>query len=449
MPGHTDTIAALATPTGTSAIAVIRTSGPDTPAIAAALCGRPPLPRTACCADYRAIDGELLDAVLLTWFQGPKSYTGEDVLEICCHGNPFIAQRILEDLFARGCRPAGPGEFTQRAFLNGKLELTEAEAVMDLIRASSERALAAANQQLRGGLARRLAIISRSTLSILAQIEAYIDFPEEDLPPEDLTKIFSGLGIIILDINRLLSTERFGSILRDGLTVVILGAPNAGKSSLLNRLVGRERALVSSEAGTTRDFIEERIHIGRHSAKLIDTAGINPRPTPIERLGIAKTMEQLEAADIVLLVIDSSTDTALHSAQNQMTPSDRTIVVLNKSDLPLARIDTLALHGKTTAAVSALTGLGIEELKSAICDMADIHRYDAGDGIAINSRHAHALKLANQLLVDASAKLRTKNLIELVSSDLREALSVLGEISEGYSHHQLLDELFVKFCIGK
>ena len=290
MASTQDTIAALATPTGTSAIAVLRISGPDTKELAEKIAGTLPSPRSATRADYRDIEGNIVDDVLLTLFVGPASYTAEDTLEISCHGNPFLAQRILEDLLARGCHPAEAGEFTQRAFLNGQMDLSQAEAVMDLIHARSTRALAAANQQLRGALGRKMDALIEGLLAVLANIEAYIDFPDEDLPTEDQEFVAVALERLKIDTSNLLATNHYGDILRDGLKTVILGEPNAGKSSLLNRLVGRDRALVSDQPGTTRDYLEERIILGDHCLRLIDTAGLNAAPTELEKLGIEKSL---------------------------------------------------------------------------------------------------------------------------------------------------------------
>lgn len=451
MPRPSDTIAALATPAGTAALAVLRISGPDTQRLARELAGGGLAPRVARHLDYRRRDGALVDDVVATFYQGPKSYTGEDALELSCHGNPFIAQQILEDLLARGCRAAEPGEFTQRAFLNGRMDLSQAEAVMDVIHARSERALAAAQQQLRGALGQRLNGLVEALLAVLARVEAYIDFPDEDLPPEDRGLVAHELERIARETDRLLATSHYGEILRDGIRTVIVGAPNVGKSSLLNRLVGRERALVSPEPGTTRDFIEERILVGPHCLRIVDTAGLNPAPAPLERLGMAKTIEQLGAADLFLLVLDASapapgpTDEML----SRIRPA-ATVAVLNKIDRVAAPPSPPLPAGIPAVAVSALTGAGLENLTAEIARRADAFQQEAGeDLVAINARHAHALTVAQDSLAQARAKLQASDPVELLASDLRAALAACGEIVGKVDNERMLDQLFASFCIGK
>lgn len=443
-----DTIAALATPVGTAALAVVRVSGPDTTRLARELAGSPPPPRVARHVDYRDRTGELLDDVLLTFFAAPKSYTGEDALEVSCHGNPFIAQKILGDLFARGCRPAEPGEFTQRAFLNGRMDLSQAEAVMDLIHARSERALAAANQQLRGSLGRRMSELIDRLLLVLARIEAYIDFPDEDLPPEDRGWVRQEIERLSEDTRRLLATSHYGQLLRDGVKTVIIGEPNVGKSSLLNRLVGRDRALVSPEPGTTRDFIEERILVGGHCIRLIDTAGLNPSPAPLERLGIEKTHEILAEADLILRVFDASAPTTVDLPA--VPPGISCIILFNKSDL-CKRDDFAESPGKSKPIrISARTGEGVDTLLARIHTEADALQAPVGpDTIAINERHAQALKAANDALLAAAEKTDSSREVELLASDLRAALAAYGEITGKIDNEQMLDRLFATFCIGK
>jgi tRNA modification GTPase len=451
MMSANDTIAALATPVGTAAIAVVRVSGPACAELARAIFGDLPPARVARHADYRDRAGALVDDVLLTFFAGPQSYSGEDTLEISCHGNPFIAQKLLEDLFARGCRPAEPGEFTKRAFLSGRMDLSQAEAVMDLIGARSERALAAANRQLRGSLGRCMEDLVQGLVACLAAVEAYIDFPEEDLPPESRQALQERLSKLQQGTGRLLATSHYGEVLRSGLRTVIIGEPNAGKSSLLNRLVGRERAIVSAEPGTTRDYLEELISVGPHALRLIDTAGLNETPTPLERRGIDKTFEQASLADLFLWVIDSSVGRApsgvpraLHGRMN----ANNTLVVMNKCDIePSAALPD---GGWVAVRVSALEGEGMDELVRLLVARAESFRSDVGEEIvAINARHADALTRAQQALAKAQEGLGRAMDNELIASDLREALSAFGEIAGRVDNERVLDELFANFCIGK
>lgn len=454
MYSASDTIAALSTPVGTSAIAVVRASGPLCAEIFQSLFGKSPKPRVAHHGDYRVASGsgEVIDDVVAIYFAGPHSYSGEDTLEISCHGNPFIAQRILEDLLQRGCRAAEPGEFTRRAFTHGRLDLTQAEAVIDLIHARSERALAAANQQLRGSLGRHLSGLTEELLGALARIEAYIDFPDEDLPPEDRSIVIEAIEQIGRGTERLLATRHYGALLRDGIKTVILGEPNAGKSSLLNRLVGSDRALVSAEPGTTRDFIEERITIGPHCIRLIDTAGLNPTPAPLEKLGIEKTVERAAEADLFLLVFDSSRPVpSLPASIQERLRAENTIVVFNKSDLAApGATPPPGLPSPTVVAVSALTGAGLEDLVRAVVEKAEAFGLNQGDEVvAINARHADALARARACLAAGLDKLRTHGAVELLASDLRGALDAYGEVGGRIDNERMLDHLFATFCIGK
>jgi tRNA modification GTPase len=451
MPRPTDTIAALATPVGTAAIAVVRASGPDTDRLAREIFGATPPPRVATHSDYRDRAGAVVDDVLVTFFAGPRSYTGEDSLEVSCHGNPFIAQKILEDLFARGCRAAEPGEFTQRAFLHGQMDLSQAEAVMDLIHARSEKALAAANQQLRGSLGRQMNALIDRLLQVLARVEAYIDFPDEDLPPEDRVLVARELTQLTRETDRLLATSHYGQMLRDGIKTVIVGAPNVGKSSLLNRLVGSERALVSPEPGTTRDFIEERILVGPHCLRVIDTAGLNPSPAPLEKLGMVKTLERAAEADLFLLVFAADQlAPVLPPELKGLAQASNSIIIINKSDLGNATSPENHFPGFLTLPVSALTGTGLDALTDAITRFADSFQKDTGnDLIAINARHAHALGQAREGLAAALAKLTDGTAVELLASDLRGVLAAYGEISGKVDNERMLDALFATFCIGK
>jgi tRNA modification GTPase len=448
----TDTIAAPATPAGTSALAVVRVSGPLCAELAQAIFEEKLEPRVATHLPYHDAAGMVVDDVLVTFFVGPRSYTGEDVLEVSCHGNPTISQLIVDDLFKRGCRPAEAGEFTRRAFLNGQLDLSQAEAVMDLIHARSARAVAAANQQLRGSLGQHLERITEELLLALARVEAYIDFPEEDLPEEDRAVVRDLLASVLRGTERLLATHRYGDLLRDGIKTVILGEPNAGKSSLMNALLGRDRALVSNQPGTTRDYLEEAVMVGPHWLRLIDTAGLNPEPGEIERQGIAKTYERVNEADLVLLVLD-----ATHPAPPlppelaaSLTP-ERTRVLLNKVDL-LADQPAVAQapEGFTALPLSALHQTGMAELEAEIVAWADaLAPGDETETIAINARHADALRRAIDGLKSASNHLEQNGPTELLASDLRSTLDALGEIAGRIDNEEVLDRLFATFCIGK
>lgn len=448
---HEDTIAALSTPSGESAIALVRVSGSESARLVGEIFGCTPLPRSARHGDFRDREGRIVDDVLFTFFAGPASYTGEDTLEIACHGNPYIAQRVLGDLFARGCRAAEPGEFTKRAFLNGRMDLSQAEAVMDLIHARSERALEAANRQLRGALGRQIAAAIARLVDVVAEVEAYIDFPEDDLPVENRIRLLGAVTAIRLDTGRLLATAHYGALLRDGVRTVLVGEPNAGKSSLLNRLLGWERALVSPEPGTTRDFLEEPRALGAHKIRFIDTAGLNPDPAPLERRGIERTLERAAEADIFLLVLDASRPSpTLPPGLAARLQAGNTVVVWNKTDLAAPGQLPAAWRSFAKVAVSALAGDGIDALEREISLLVDKDslRFD-GELIAVNARHAAALAEAGECFAAAEAKLRDQSADELLAADLRGALEALGRIGGRVDHEQILDRLFSAFCIGK
>jgi tRNA modification GTPase len=446
----TDTVAALATPVGTSAIAVVRASGPDAAVLVQAIFGETPPARVARHADYRDERGALVDDVLFTFFAGPNSFTGEDTIEISCHGNPFIAQKIVEDLVARGCRPAEAGEFSRRAFLNGRLDLSQAEAVMDLIHARSERALLVANQQLRGALGRQMDGLISLLVNVLAHVEAYIDFPEEDLPEENQRDILRQIDGLVAQTGRLLATNHYGTLLRDGIKTVLIGEPNAGKSSLLNRLVGRERALVSPEPGTTRDYLEERMVLGPHWLRLIDTAGLNILPSSLEQKGIDKTLEQAAEADLFLWVLDVNRPSpALPAGMLARMTAQNTVVCGNKIDLA-GVVEFQLPHDFPLVKISALRGDGLDELHAAVTALADRYSVQVGpELIAINTRHAGALKEAGAALASARVKVMAGEADELLASDLRSALDAFGQISGKVDNERVLDRLFASFCIGK
>lgn len=454
MPGATiDTIVSLATPAGTAALAVVRLSGADCARLAASIFGSPPPPRVACHRHYRTADGGALDDVVTIYFPGPGSYTGEDSLEISPHGNPLIVERMLADLVARGCRLAEPGEFTRRAFLSGRLDLAQAEAVIDVIHAQSERALAVAQSQLQGALGKHLKNLSDELLYALARVEAYIDFPEEDLPVEDRAEVEGRLSNVLRGTQALIATRAYGEQLREGIRTVILGAPNVGKSSLLNRLLGRDRALVSDQPGTTRDYLEERIQLGPHSLRIIDTAGLNSAPAEVERQGIAHTLAWAAKADLVLLVIDAvAPSPALPPAVAARLAASNTVVVFNKVDLlaPGAASAAVAPSGLPVIWLSTATGEGLAALATEVTRLADGFCPDRdAEGLVVNARHADALARAARGLERALDHSHQAGPTELLASDLRSTLEALGEIAGKFDNEAMLDRLFSTFCIGK
>jgi tRNA modification GTPase len=331
------------------------------------------------------------------------------------------------------------------------MDLSQAEAVVDVIRARSERALAAANKQLRGALGQQMQGLTDLLLGLIAGIEAYIDFPEEDLPPEDRCSLAGGIEQLLKGAGRLLATSHYGEILRDGVKTVILGEPNSGKSSLLNRLVGYERALVSAEPGTTRDYLEERITLGSHCIRLTDTAGLNAHPAPLEKLGIAKTYERAAEADLILLVLDATQPApSLPLPLSMHLTPRKTLAVINKTDLVPNGPYPVTPGSLSSVHLSALTGAGCDELVSAIIRHAETFRTEEGeDLVTINARHANALSRAIEFLQAASAKVTLPAPPELLASDLRGVLDAFSEISGRIENDEILNRLFATFCIGK
>ena len=450
MYDDTGTIVAAATPAGESALAIVRLSGGAVRALSDAVAARGcPEVRKAAYGPYTALDGHVVDSCVFVRYEGPASYTGEDLLEISCHGNPIIVRLILDDLLARGCRAAEPGEFTRRAFLNGRMDLTQAEAVQDMIGARSLAALEAARRQLDGSVGRAVDALLERLLGVIAHLEAYIDFPEEDLPKEDEAGPISELIAIEKDIHSLIATAPYSAMLRDGFLCVIAGAPNVGKSSLLNALLGRERAIVSDEPGTTRDYLEERLVIGRHLVRIVDTAGLRERDSGVEKLGIEKSVEQISKAELVLYVVDaSSASPPPPYPENPVHPGASRIVVENKSDLPRGLVTLFP--GEKHIATSARTGQGLDELRAAI--EGEIERRSpafARDAVLVSARHAAALRNMSSSIAAALEQLRGKKPAELAACELRDALHSLEEIVGRIDNERVLDRIFSTFCIGK
>lgn len=446
-----DTIAAISTPFGEGAIAVVRLSGPQAMAIADAvfvskLRAGQLSPRVQ---QFGGIfDGERkLDDVLLCVHRAPHSYTGEDVVEINCHGGVLVTRRILELLLGKGARSAGPGEFTQRAFLNGKMDLTQAEAVMDLISAQTDLAMRAANEQLAGRLGERIRALRERLLELLAHVEAFIDFPDEDIDPDTGEALLAKLDAARAETQSLLETAAQGRVLREGVRTVIYGAPNVGKSSLLNLLLGYERAIVSPKPGTTRDVIEEVINLRGIPLRLVDTAGIRESADEVEQEGMERTRRQVERADLVLHVVDANEEraTGILPAECRLEAAT-TLCVLNKIDLG----EHESWRGVEGVRISCLAGTGIEKLDDAIEQRitggAATHRDWA---LAINARHKACLENALQFSEAARRGLLEELSPELVAEELRGALDAVGDVVGRVENEDVLGRIFATFCIGK
>ncbi|MGB1127149.1 MAG: tRNA uridine-5-carboxymethylaminomethyl(34) synthesis GTPase MnmE [Opitutales bacterium] len=448
-----DTIVALSTPPGESALAVIRLSGPDCLELGQSVSGRSsPLPlRRAEFCKYLSNNGKLLDEVVLTAYGEGRSFTGEDSLEIACHGNPLIIQNILEDLMARGCRPAEPGEFTRTAFLNGKMDLSQAEAVADLIHARSARSIEAAQRQLHGAVGRKMSELTEQLLVVMAQIEAYIDFPEEDLPGEDQAGPAADLRALIGEIKALVETQHYNALLHEGAKTLIVGEPNVGKSSLINALVGSERSIVSEIPGTTRDYVAAFIMLGPWRIEILDTAGLHVAGDRIERIGIEHTIEQSETADFFLLMLDSAAPSpALPDALlDHMTPAN-TLVIENKVDLDGSTDRAAFLPEFRHVRVSLLERHGLDQLRRIWLELVEssVH-VPQSDGVIVNARHAAALRQAIDNLELASEKIKDAELSELIAADLRDAVESIGQVVGKVENERMLDSLFKQFCIGK
>jgi tRNA modification GTPase len=444
-----DTIAAVATPFGEGAISLLRLSGPDALEIADRVCkARVSVfparrQRLAVLSDAA---GRKLDEVLVSVHRAPASYTGEDVVEFACHGGILLTQRVLETLCAAGARPAQPGEFTQRAFLNGKMDLTQAEGVMDLIKAQTDLALRSAAEQLDGRLGQRIQALREDLLGLVAHVEAYIDFPDEDIDPDTGAALLTRFDAALSDVNALLATAGQGRILREGVRTVIFGEPNVGKSSLLNALAGQNRAIVSPTPGTTRDVIEIFINVKGIPLKLADTAGLRESTDPVEREGVARARQELERADLTLHVADASRPPPLVSEPQAAVASIR---VLNKVDLG-TDAGWQSDHCREAVRVSCRTGEGLEDLAEAI-----YRRVTGGQAVwndsaaAINARHQDCLQRARQSLETARAALSAGISPEFVALDLRGALDAVGAVVGAADAEEILGRIFSTFCIGK
>jgi tRNA modification GTPase len=443
-----DTIAAISTPAGEGAIALVRISGVNAIDVAEKIFrGKENPSRFGSHVQHfgEIVDGKgrLIDQVMFSTHRAPASYTGEDLVEISCHGGTLVTAKVLEACLRGGARAARPGEFTERAFLNGKMDLTQAEAVIDLIRARTDLALRSATEQLEGRLGEKIRKIRDELVSLLAHIDASIDFPEEGISPDEGEKLCARLGSVREEIAALLATADQGRILREGVRVVIYGATNAGKSSLLNRLLGYDRVIVSETHGTTRDTIEETANLDGLPIRLLDTAGLRASASELEQEGIVRTERSLQLADLRLQIADRNAPKPSHFDERAGNSSE--IVVLNKSDLP-EDSDWKNFPGLR---VSCMTGEGLPELQKEILARITKQNLRPESTVAINARHRDCLRRALESCDRAGAALGERLSPEYVAVDLNEALRAVGEVIGVVDVEQILDSVFGQFCIGK
>ncbi len=455
-----DTIVALATPSGAGAIAVIRVSGSDSLAIASGLFRSVSGKELAVQKSHtihlgHIVDGNrTIDQVLVSVFKNPNSYTGEDVVEISCHGSPYIQQEILQLFLRNGCRMAQAGEFTLRAFLNGKMDLSQAEAVADLIASENEASHQVAIQQMRGGFSNEIAMLREELLNFASLMELELDFAEEDVEFADRSQFKALIGKIEEVLKRLIDSFAVGNVIKNGIPIAIVGAPNVGKSTLLNALLKEERAIVSEIAGTTRDTIEDEISIGGIGFRFIDTAGIRETTDVVEGIGIQRTFEKVDKAQVVIYLFDSSdTDenakVEVEKIRNKY-PQKPLIVIMNKSDL-LSEQQKKYWKQQVPEGyfMSASTGEGVEELKEQLLNFVNTGALRNNETIVTNSRHYDALLKALEATQKVRMGMEDDLPGDLLAIDIRQVLYHFGEITGEISTDDLLGNIFANFCIGK
>lgn len=446
---HSDTIAAQATPPGRGGVGIVRVSGPQAGAIAAAVLGRLPPPRYAEYRSFRDASGAVIDAGVALYFPGPNSFTGEDVLELHGHGGPVVMDMLLRAVVSAGARLARPGEFSQRAFLNDKLDLAQAEAIADLIDSATEAAARSALRSLSGEFSRRIETLVAGLIDLRVYVEAAIDFPDEDIDFLANDHVVQRLATLLAEVEAVSGTARQGHLLNEGMTLVILGRPNAGKSSLLNLLSGRDAAIVTDVPGTTRDVLRERVHIDGMPLHVVDTAGLRESGDTIEREGMRRAWDEVAHADRILLVIDDRQGvTNEDAAILARLPAGRPITLIrNKIDLSGAAAAIGETGGYVSVAMSARSAAGFDLLRA---HLKDAMGYRAEEGLfTARRRHLDALERARAALQRGTDQLRRFQAGELLAEDLREAQRALGEITGEFDNEALLDRIFSSFCIGK
>ena len=448
MSDHSQTIAAIATASGRGGVGIIRISGQQVPAIAETMLGKLPKPRYAHYGRFYDAQGQSLDDGIALYFPAPHSYTGEDVLELQGHGGPVILDALLKTTLTLGARLARPGEFTERAFLNDRLDLAQAEAVADLIDANSQAAARAAARSLTGGFSNRINDLNQALVNLRMYIEAALDFPEEEIDFLADETLFAQITDLQTQINDLLARTSQGVLLREGMRVVIVGRPNAGKSSLLNQLADEQRAIVTDIPGTTRDVLQAEIQIDGLPIHIIDTAGLRNSPDPVEAEGIRRAWEEIDRADAIILLIDDQI--GLTDADRQLLsalPAKPVITLHNKIDLT-ARNPGWIDQQERILAISAKHDQGLDLLRATLKDLVGYQQQDEGQFIA-RRRHLDALERAQAEIQQAKIALTDLAAGELAAESLRRAQAALEEITGRFTADDLLGEIFSSFCIGK
>ncbi len=454
---NTDTIAAIATAPGRGGVGIVRVSGPKAKSIAFAMLGFEPKIRYAHYCPFNDENNQPLDEGLALFFAAPNSFTGEDVFELQGHGGPVVLDFILKRCIELGCRTARPGEFSERAFLNDKMDLTQAEAIADLIDSASEQAARCAVRSLQGAFSKRVHELVESLIQLRIYVEAAIDFPEEEIDFLSDGKIEKDLRAVMANLKTVKQEANQGTLLREGMNVVIAGRPNAGKSSLLNALSGKDSAIVTHIAGTTRDVLREHIHIDGMPLHIIDTAGLRDAPGEVERIGIARAWDEIEKADRVLLVVDSTETNALDPHDiwaefvDKLPHPERITVIRNKADLSNETTgfsDVSESQPSPVLRLAAKDGKGVQDLRDHLKTIMGYNSTSEGGFIA-RRRHMEALQLASQALDNGLEQLVVAKAGELLAEDLRMAQNALNEITGVFSSNDLLGKIFGSFCIGK
>jgi tRNA modification GTPase len=449
-----DTIAAIASAPGRGAVGVIRVSGPSVPQIAESILGTLPAPRVAQVAHFLAGDGGSLDRGLALYFPAPASYTGEHVLELQGHGGAFVLDSLLKRLLELGCRMARPGEFSERAFLNGKIDIAQAEAIADLIDAGTSAAARAAVRSMQGEFSAHIHALQAQITELRTLVEAAIDFPDEELDFVPGSELGRRMADILMAFEIIMAAARQGALLREGLNVVIAGKPNAGKSSLLNKLVGDEIAIVTDQPGTTRDVLRQQVHLDGLPLNLIDTAGLRKADDVVEAEGVRRAFAELGRADRVLYMLDAaatageSSASALAAELKELPQGVPVTLIFNKIDLSGAQASVDELRDPPQVFLSAKTGAGLDLLRAHLKNTAGYRGGDSG-ALSARRRHLDALDRAKASVVQAADTLTKTRAFELFAEDLRRAQLSLSEITGEVSSDDLLGEIFSSFCIGK